>query len=246
MRGFLFFCTLLSLCGFTEPLQAQNVQVWPRVQTVAPPVPAPTAHTMHVPQDGQNWYTVVLVHSPKDPTDTRLLDSFRSCAALDSLRTQTIFHVLSTTDELSKQYGKIRLPTVMLQRGQGGEVVFEASGPQLAHDPHKLASHIQHAIHKRCPHGHCPPIAPPIQPEPKPEPEPQPDPTPDPEPTPQPVVQPTPPVDQKPDPTPDPPAEPDVVAPPPGLKDWQLYAIGYLVSVGIVAVYFVRATTPQK
>ena len=141
----------------------------------AAPPPAPSAiaeRVLDLPEDGEAWYTTLLVHPPisRDIHDQRLLEAFDTEDRLRSLKTQTRFHVYANDHPIYQQRFAPhvqRLPAVFVQRGASGEVVFSASGPEVAEHPHRLGHAIQQAICRRCPHGRCQPVLP--QPTPPPD-----------------------------------------------------------------------------
>jgi len=155
-RRFLF-CVPLLFCDLLLPCSSEL-----QAGTVLPPGAPTGKKEMRVPEDGKNWYTVVLVHAvaSQDSIDKRLVESFSSDRALASLARQTRFTVLESS---SKHYQQRfaewkRLPAVIVMRGEEhdvGETVFQDSGPKCGHH---LAHRIQCAIDKRCPGGHCDPL----------------------------------------------------------------------------------------
>lgn len=224
MHGFRrsFFCALLLLCGLELPASAQLPTATPAKKD-----------EMRIPEDGTNWYTVVLIHpmASQDSIDKRLLESFSSTSALASLKRQTRFSVIETNHPHYERFKEWkRMPAVLVMRGEEGEVVFQDSGPKVGHH---LAHRIQCAICKRCPNGNCNPIVPHEEAEPTPEPVDvvQPKPDPDPEPVPEPE-----------------PMPPAIVQPPAkrGLRPWQLGLISGLTVAIYCGIAFVKDMRDQS
>ena len=138
------------------------------------PAPQMGERVVHLPEDGQTWYTVAIVNAQRTQLDQQFLAGFDVESRLRSLKAQTRFFVYGTDHPIYQQrfaQHVKRMPAVFVLRGDSGEVVYTNSGPEIATHPHDLGEAIQCAIKRRCPHGRCQPVVEPI-PEPTPQPEP--------------------------------------------------------------------------
>lgn len=116
-----------------------------------------------LPEDGNQWHTILLV-SPNwkaTPTERRAEAAFHSEPLLVSLKQQTHWHLI-TSDK--PEFQKFRplvdaLPCLIVERCNG-EVIYRESGPDLGKRPHGLVRAVKKEVQRHCPDGHCLPLHP--------------------------------------------------------------------------------------
>ena len=67
------------------------------------PSPQLGERILHLPEDGQTWYTVAIVNAQRTPLDQQFLAGFDVESRLRSLKTQTRFFVYGTDHPIYQQ-----------------------------------------------------------------------------------------------------------------------------------------------
>lgn len=188
------FVTATAVLAITVAVEQQEIQE--EVQTVvyaqATQQPAqveqqkpfrPTEHVIHLPEDGNQWYTTVVTSAnyQSNPREREFLTWFSTEPRLASLRAQTKWTHYKTTDRLyHSRYAMYTAPSeapaIVVQMPDGRQC-FKANIQTMPDSPQELADAIQQKIYDCRPFT---PKPPPVVPSPSPL-------------TPMPPMQPTPP-----------------------------------------------------